>query len=95
VTVGADTDACEEPLRNVAFAEADNVPEEEDDAFVKVCQPEEEEEKPAPQVKAEQAPPAPQLPETGAAGALGIFSVTSFLGFATYKLKEFYSLFLR
>lgn len=91
VAVGSDVDACDVPMRNVASADADDVPEVDDDALVTVCQPEEEK----PQVKADVDKPAPtKLPETGAAGALGIFSVTSILGFAAYKLKEFYSTFL-
>ncbi|HTE22581.1 MAG TPA: hypothetical protein VK674_06095 [Candidatus Limnocylindria bacterium] len=94
VTVGTEVDACEEPLQNVAFAQADDVPEEEDDALVKVCQPEEPEEEETPEVLGVQTPPSGKMPETGAAVA-GVFSVTSILGFAAYKLKEFYSLFLR
>lgn len=94
VTIGSQVDACEEPMRNVAFAEADNVPEEQDDALTRVCQPQ----KPAPVVKAtvvKTPPPAPKLPDTGAAGVLGVFSVTTILGFVTYKFKEFYTYFLR
>lgn len=94
VTIGSQVDACEESMRNVAFAKADGVPEEQDDAVARVCQPE----KPKPTVKAKtvQTPPsATKLPETGAVGVFGLFSATSFLGFATYKLKEFYTYFLR
>lgn len=96
VTVKESTDACEEPLRNVATANADDVPQDKDDAFVKVCQPEEPEQPEEPQVQGEQTPPpSGKLPDTGAAGAIGVFSATSFLGVATYRLKEFYSIILR
>lgn len=94
VIIGSQADACEVPMRNVAFAEADDVPEEQDDAVARVCQPEEPQ--PVTKVRAvKPPPPAQKLPDTGAAGALGVFSVASFLGFAVYKLKEFYAYFLR
>jgi len=98
VTVASDAEACEEPMQNIAFAEADDVPEEDDDALVKVCQPETPivpETPKTPQVKAAQTAKPSILPVTGAAGIAGIFSVTSLLGVAAYKLKEFYSIFLR
>lgn len=97
VTVKDETDACEEPLNNIAFAKADDVPEKDDDADVTVCQPDEEPpaEEPEPQVQGEQTPPSGKLPSTGAAGAVGIFSATSFLGFAAYKLKEFFLTIMR
>jgi uncharacterized repeat protein (TIGR01451 family) len=93
VTIGEEVDACDEKLRNVVHAEADDVPDEEGDALAKVCQPEEEEEQP-PQVQGRQTPPK-AMPVTGAAGTIGVFSITSFLGWAAYKLKEFYSTILR
>lgn len=99
VTVLETTDACEEPLRNVAVASANDVPEDEDDAFVKVCQPEkpeEPEEPEQPQVQGKQTPPpSGKLPDTGPAGVVGIFSASSFLGLAAYKLKDFYLFILR
>lgn len=91
VTVGNDADACDIPMRNIAYAQAKEVPEIDDDALIKVCQPEQ-----PPVVKAVQTPPpARRLPDTGMAGAFVIFSITSVLGAAVYKLKELYALFLR
>lgn len=98
VTVDAQAGECEKYL-NVARAKAKDVKEKQDDVRVKVCAPEvpEEPEVPEapqpPQVEGEVTPPPAakgELPKTGAAGALGIFSVTSFIGFAAYRLKEFF-----
>lgn len=92
VTVGDTVDACDVPFKNIAYASADDVPEEQDYALAKVCQPE----TPVNVVKAVKTPPpAPKLPETGAAGVLVGFSITSFLGFAVYKLKDLYANLLR
>jgi uncharacterized repeat protein (TIGR01451 family) len=101
VKVGDAVDACETPLRNVASAEADDVPEEEDDALATVCQPEtppapttpEQPEEQQPQVLGEQTPTI--LTAAGPTGILGAFSATSIIGFAAYKLKDFYLLILK
>lgn len=86
VRVTEDADGCDEPLVNTATAEADGLPEVDDDAEATVCQPDTPQVKPVVVTK----PAAPSLPETGAGAALGIFSVTSILGVAAYKLKDFY-----
>lgn len=91
-TIGEEADACERPMKNIAYASARDVPEQKDDALTTVCQPE----VPKPVVKAVQTPPpAQKLPDTGAAGAFALFSITSVLGAATYKLKELYEYLLR
>lgn len=91
VTVGQEADACDIPMRNIAFANAREVSEVSDDALIKVCQPE----KPPVTKAVKQAPPAQKLPETGAVGAAAAFSIMTVLGLAMHKLKEFYAFLLR
>lgn len=93
VTVNQNTEACgTNRLRNRSIAKPDNLNEKEDDALTSVCKPNEQ---PQPAPTPSPTPPAPQptpayLPETGAGAIAGIFSVTTMLGSALYKLKEFY-----
>lgn len=91
VTVRSQTDACKFPFKNFAFVSATGVPENNDYALASVCQP------PPPSGGEIAPPPAspPPLPSTGAGGAVATFSIVSILGFVAYKLKEFYTIFLR
>src|SRR5690606_22379385 len=92
-SIGEDTDACDIPMKNIAFDRARGVAEQQDEALTTVCQPEKPKVAVVKAVKT--TPPETKLPETGAAGAAVAFSITSVLGFATYKLKELYAYFLR
>jgi uncharacterized repeat protein (TIGR01451 family) len=104
VKVGDSVDACEVPLRNVAFVEADNVPEKQGEALTKVCQPETPVAPTTPEQPQQSEQPQEQTPQVlgvqtltaaGPAGLFGAFSATSLIGFAAYKLKDFYLAFLR
>jgi len=89
VTAGQ-TLACETGLINEARAKPDNATEKKNEARLKICQP---------QVAAAQTTRAEggptELIRAGAGGALGLFSVSSVLGVALYKLKDFYAAILR
>jgi uncharacterized repeat protein (TIGR01451 family) len=84
-------------MTNVAFVKPDNLPEKQDNAVVQVCQ--ETKPKPVTPAVSKPTPPTPQLqsqarpaalPDTGPAAVIGIFTVTSILGVALYRLKDFY-----
>jgi len=93
VIVGNQTDACVSPLKNIAFVSANRVPEENDFALTKVCQP-----SPPPLSKVEAVKPkspTKALPSTGASSIMTIFSVASLAGMSLYSLKEFFIKFLR
>jgi uncharacterized repeat protein (TIGR01451 family) len=84
-------------LANVAFVKPDNLAEKQASAVVQVCH--EAKPKPVTPVVSKPTPPAPQpqpqpqpsaLPDTGPTAIVGIFSVTSILGIALHRLKDFY-----
>jgi uncharacterized repeat protein (TIGR01451 family) len=93
VTVNQNAEACgSNRLRNRALAKPENQPEKEDDATVSVCKPQQQPSPPAPAPTSPPSQPTPTvLPNTGVGAIAGVFSLTTVLGGALYKLKEFYS----
>lgn len=91
--VRSNTEACGSArLRNVAHAKPDDLPEEDDDATVEACKAPVAQSQPQPAQPAPQPPvPAPAvLPDTGAGAVASVFSITTLLGAALHRLKDFY-----